>query len=110
MLHAIVREVVRVNDLPGGAIGDVEDALGREHASLLAAVLDYDEQPRDLDRRALELAKAHHAAMGPAMREHMGTLIGPSGVVVADWHAMPKPRRDTMVAVMRKLLDDGVIA
>lgn len=106
MLHAIVREVVRVNDLPGGAIGDVRDALGREHASLLAAVLDYDEQPRDLDRRALELAKAHHAAMGPAMREHMP---GQSDTMVANWIAMPKPRRDTMVAVMRKLLNDGTI-
>lgn len=65
--------------------------------------------PEDaLNLRALELAKAHHAATGPAMREHMPGQHG--GVIVADWTAMPKPRRDTMVAVMRKLLDDGVIA
>jgi hypothetical protein len=57
------------------------------------------------DRRALSLAKAHHAAMGQAMREHLDPAY-----VVADWLAMPKPRRDVMVAVMRDLLDKGVIA
>lgn len=56
--------------------------------------------------RALELAKAHHAAMGPAMRVHMP---GGEQMVVGEWWHVPSTTRDVMVAVMADLLDKGVI-
>jgi hypothetical protein len=66
-----------------------------------------------LNRRALELAKAHHAAMGPAMRATGFTPPGASAgqaVVVTDWYSLPVERRNVMVAAMRELLLQGVIA
>lgn len=41
-LESIIRVLVRFNDTPSGAIGDIEDELGPTHADLLREVLKHD--------------------------------------------------------------------
>lgn len=79
--------------------------MSAEAADVRARIAGTSEQR---NARALELAKAHHAAIGPAWRAALeGSDQRP---VVADWHSMPVLTQNVMVAVMRDLLDKGVIA
>lgn len=55
--------------------------------------------------RAEELAKAHHAEMGTALRRANPGV----NVVVGPWSGMPIANQLAYIAAMRALLDKGVI-